>query len=243
MASGDFCIVGVELDDMLMIRAEADHTSEILGGIPAFGQNVSISDEALSRADGSWVEIDYYGRVGWVNSTFLGRQYGTVDEAVSTAAIEVLLALRAADTATLSNWVHPEKGLTIAPTSFISDENLTFSAENVANLWTDEAAYIWGYDSGTGEAIELPFKEFYDDYLYAEDFFFADAVAYDENIRSGNLIDNAREIFPEAHTVEYHFDGFDPQFGGLDYRTLRIVIEAVGDQQYVVALALGQWAP
>jgi hypothetical protein len=79
--------------------------------------------------------------------------------------------------------------------------------------------------------------------VYAADFFFADVVGYDHNIVNGSMIDNSREIYPQGVIVDYHFDGFDPQYGGLDWRTLRLVLEADNGEWYLSAIINDEWTP
>ena len=202
-----------------------------------------MTGEGRALGDSIWVPVDYFGRTGYVNAIFLARQEGMLDAAPAMAALEVLLALRAGDTEALSNWVHPEKSVRFVPFTNISEENPVFSAEETATLWTNDNEISWGYSAGTGDEILLTFQEFYERFLFSADFFYPDAVGYDTNIVQGGMIDNSRDLFPEAHIVEYHFDGFDPQFEGLDYVTLRIVVEQFEDQYYATAIVHNAWTP
>ena len=237
------CVIGVAPHDLLNIRAEAGADSEIIGTIPAAGQQIELLGETQLVGNSKWLKVNYYGREGWVNGTFLARQEGAVDGVVADAALQVLNALRDGDMVRLAQWVHPEKGVAFVPATFISELNPVFSAEETAKLWENENNYLWGIESGSGEEIQMDFRSFYEQYLFPVDFLFADAVGYDTNIMTGGAIDNSRDVFPDSKFVEYHFDGFDPDFGGLDFRTLRIVLEPIGDRYYVVAIVNNEWSP
>jgi len=41
--------------------------------------------------------------------------------------------------------------------------------------------------------------------------------------------------------VEYHFPGIDPQYGGLDWRSLRLVFQQSGGEWYLVGIIHDQW--
>ncbi len=240
---GMHSVIGVTPQDLLNIRNEPGLDGEIIGTIPAYGQQVELLDETRDVDGSNWARVTYYDRTGWVNTTFLARQIGTLDGPVADTALRALNALRNGDMLALAEWVHPDKGVTFAPTAFIDDDSQVFSAESIPDLWMDETSYLWGVQAGSGDPIELTFKGFYDAYLYSADFLFADAIGYDTNIIESGIIDNSRDRFPTASIVEYHFDGFDPDFSGLDYRTLRIVVEPFESTYRVVAIVNSEWSP
>ena len=60
----------------------------------------------------------------------------------------------------------------------------------------------------------------------------------------GSIIDNAQEVYPGATVVEYHFDGFDEQYAGMDWRSLRLVMHQDVDGDYeLVGVIHDEWAP
>jgi hypothetical protein len=59
----------------------------------------------------------------------------------------------------------------------------------------------------------------------------------------GNSIDNSSEFYPEAKIVEYYFSGFDPQYGGMDWRSLRLVFSELNDTWYLVGVIHDEWTP
>ena len=237
-----FAVIGVTRDDVLNIRAAPDPSSEIVGAFSPVAQDITISAE--SRALTSlWVEVEQDGQVGWVNATFLARQHGSIDAAIADRSLEALLALRDKDMKTLASLVHPELGLRFAPLSWLSEDDVVISAENVATLLTDPTQYTWGYGFGDDERIEATFADYYDQWLFPHDFLFADALGYNANISTGGIIDNSRELYEDAHIVEYHYDGFNPDYGGLDFSTLRIVLAPHNNDYAIVAITNNTWTP
>ena len=57
----------------------------------------------------------------------------------------------------------------------------------------------------------------------------------------GNTLINSSEIYKDAIIIEYHFSGFDPQYEGMDWRSLRLAFEKVNDIWYLVGIIHDQW--
>ena len=58
---------------------------------------------------------------------------------------------------------------------------------------------------------------------------------------TGNSIYNLRELYPKATIVEFNTPGTDPRYGGMDWRSLWIVMERVDDRWVVVGIVHGSW--
>jgi hypothetical protein len=43
--------------------------------------------------------------------------------------------------------------------------------------------------------------------------------------------------------VEYYFPGFDPQYGGMDWRSLRLVFSDHGGTWYLAGIIHDEWTP
>ena len=64
---------------------------------------------------------------------------------------------------------------------------------------------------------------------------------FQQGIGQGNSINNIAQIYPSAVTVEYHFEGFEEEYAGLDWRSLRLVFEASGGTWYLVGIVHDEW--
>jgi hypothetical protein len=176
-----------------------------------------------------------------------GREVGATDEALSSRAAEIVLALQERDWGTVARAVHPDKGVRFSPYTFVragpgafEDQDRVFSADELEGLAADPTVYHWGTFDGTGDPIEMTFAEYADRFIYDADFCSA-AVGYDETLGRGNTINNVAEVYPQAVTVEYHVEGSDPELVGLDWRSLRLVFEQVGDTWYLVGVVHDEW--
>ena len=52
---------------------------------------------------------------------------------------------------------------------------------------------------------------------------------------------NHDEVYPLAATIEYHFSGFDARFEGMDWRSVRLVLEQENGTWYLVGLIHDEW--
>lgn len=247
---GPFAVAGVASDDVLNVRAAPGVGQPIVGTIPYYGLDVSVRAGA-QEVDGSWwVPVEYEDVTGWANNSYLARQVGRTSEAIAARAAQAILALRDRDRQALANLVHPDKGVRFSPYGYVratpgapGGEDLVFSVAEVAGLWSDPTVYHWGSAAGTGEPIELAFAEYCDEYIYDVDFAQPDAIGLGEIIGRGNTLNNIGEVYPGAIMVEYYFEGFNPEYAGYDWRSLRLVLEEAGGSWYLVGVVHDEWTP
>jgi hypothetical protein len=238
----------VALDDVLNVRAAPGVSHAVVGTIPPYGMGVRVTGEGEDVAGSRWVPVTYENVVGWVNSRFLARQVGSLDEQVVVRAHQIVQALRDGDWAAVARRVHPEKGVRFSPYAYVEagpegseDQDLRFQAEEIEALAAGRAVYRWGRYDGSGEPIDLTFAQYVDRFVYDADFAQPHVVGYGERVGQGNTIDNISEVYPDAVTVEYHFTGFDAQYMGMDWRSLRLVLEQEGGAWYLVAVVHDEW--
>jgi serine/threonine protein kinase len=154
---------------------------------------------------------------------------------------EVLYALRDANFGILSDFVHPKKGVRFSPYSFVELQDVVLFADNIKQVPFDNRSFLWGSYDGTGYPIQLRFSEYYKRFIYSNDFVHADRVGYNESIGEGATINNAFDFYPNSIIVEYYFMGFDPQYGGMDWESLRLVFEKEDDTWYIIGIIHDCW--
>jgi hypothetical protein len=156
-------------------------------------------------------------------------------------AFDLVNVLKTRDMTTLSHYVHPQAGLRFSPYSYIKDSDQVFNPVQVAGLWDDSTVYLWGNYDGTGEPINLTFADYYAKFVYDVDFTDAPQVSLNHRLGTGNSIDNSQEFYPGSMIVEFHFPGFDPQYNGMDWRSLRLVFMQDGGTWYLAGIIHDQW--
>lgn len=174
------------------------------------------------------------------NNGILGN--ADAKKVIEATAEQVITAISEKDVATISEFVHPEKGLRFTPYTFVSlESDIVYTKEEVKNFFDDSNEYLWGYYDGSGEDIRLTPSEYYSSFIYTEDFKNAPQVGYNEVLRFGNMQENQFEVYESPIVVEYYFPGFDPDFEGLDWKSLRLVFEEYEDNWKLVGIIHNQW--
>jgi hypothetical protein len=142
----------------------------------------------------------------------------------------------------LADLVHPSRGVRFSPYAYVQDTHQVFTAGEVRGLLQDPTAYVWGVYDGSGEPIRATFAEYYEEFVYDVDFADAPEVSYNRRLGGhGGTIDNAREFYPGSTVVEYHIPGVDPQYEGLDWRSLRLVFQQQDGSWYLVGIIHDEW--
>ena len=163
------------------------------------------------------------------------------EQAVLVRAAQAVAALQAQDLTALAALVHPNAGLRFSPYAFVSISDRVFRPEALPDLLTDPTLYEWGVYDGSGLPISLTFSGYYAAFVYDQDYAAAPQIGLNQRLGAGNSTDNSLEFYPGAMVVEYHFPGIDPQYGGLDWRSLRLVFQKSGGEWYLVGIIHDQW--
>lgn len=234
-------VVGVEENDVLHIRESAGIDHKITGIIPPSGFYIEITGEEVKLNNSTWVPIKYEDEEGWVNKHYLAKQIGNPDPEIYSKSNQIVLALKNKDFSTLSRFVHPQKCLRFSPYPTIKPEHQVFCPSEIKNLPSNNTQYLWGQYDGSGKPIELSFSQYYEQFIYDVNFAHAEMIGFNHSIGTGNAINNIQKVFPQASFVEYHFPGFDPQYDGMDWKSLRLVFEQHNQEWLLVAVIHGEW--
>lgn len=160
---------------------------------------------------------------------------------VQELADKAILALKEGDIQSLSLMVHPVTGLRFSPYGFVREEDLFFIAAELPSLMDNPNQYIWGVYDGSGDPINLTFADYFARFVYDVDFSSAPEVSINQRLGQGSTIDNAAEFYPGAMIVEYHFPGFDEQYQGMDWRSLRLVFQEYIGRWVLVGIIHDEW--
>ncbi|MDQ6858738.1 MAG: hypothetical protein M3Z65_07070 [Chloroflexota bacterium] len=161
---------------------------------------------------------------------------------VESTALAVVNALKAKDGAKLATFAHPDKGIRFSMYPFVHvDTDQVLKAADLAGAFTDPKVRLWGISDGQGAEVRLTFANYYPKFIYDVDFAKAPQVSYNRAIGSGTVPDNSATVYPDAIMVEFHYPGFDPQYGGMDWRSLRLLFEQKNGTWFLVGIVHGQW--
>lgn len=162
------------------------------------------------------------------------------EESLREAARSVAEALRDRDFAALAEWVGAE-GVRFSPYSYVEpEEHVRLSAEELRGV--DAEVRTWGHHDGSGEPIEMTVREYFDRFVYDVAYLEEGEVAVDERQGTGSSLDNASDVYPDGRIVEFHIPGSDPRYGGMDWRSLRLVFEDGDDGRWdLVGVIHDEW--
>jgi hypothetical protein len=156
-------------------------------------------------------------------------------------ALQIINLIKEKDMAELSNYIHPTKGLRFTAYGHIDDEDQVFNANQLADSLNNSQTFTWGRYDGTGDPIDLSFGDYYDKFIYDADFSSSHIIGINMIVGEGNTLNNIEEFYPNAEFIEFHFKGFDPQYEGMDWKSLRLVFEEENGNLYLVGIIHDQW--
>ncbi|HHX60975.1 MAG TPA: hypothetical protein GX707_09735 [Epulopiscium sp.] len=169
------------------------------------------------------------------------QQLGPSSNVLATS-LQVIELIKDKNMDDLAQYIHSSQGLRLSPYFYIDTQNdQVFTAQEVATLDQNTAVFTWGNYDGSGEAIDLNFNDYYDEFIYNQDFMNPHLIGNNTPIGSGNMIDNIDQAYPNGHFIEFHFTGFDAQYAGIDWNSLRLVFEEENGLWYLVGIVHGQW--
>lgn len=182
------------------------------------------------------------------------RRIATLEEQVATLerlsnmqgpllrALDAIQLIKSKDLAGLAEIVHPEKGVRFTPYPYVDLEgDKVFTAQAVAALPGDATVYLWGNYDGSGEPIKLSFADYYQRFIYDHEFAEPQIIGNNVVIGTGNTQDNVQQAYPAGKFVEFHFEGFDPQYEGIDWSSLKLVFEQQNGTWFLVGIVHGEW--
>jgi len=159
-----------------------------------------------------------------------------------STALEVVQLLDNKDMAGISTYVHPTEGVRFSPYGNVNvSSDQVFTAAQVAGLMTDAQEYPWGSYDGSGEPINLNFADYFEKFVYDKDYKNPHMIGNNVVIGQGNSMININSAYPDGLFAEFHFTGVDPQYGGIDWSSLRLVFEEDNGTWYLVGIIHDQW--
>lgn len=164
------------------------------------------------------------------------------EKTIKDKATQVVNLLKEKNMLELSKYIHPTKGVRFTPYTNVSlKTDIVFNKEDIANFFKDEKKYLWGYFDGIGDDIFLNPTNYYNRFVYDEDYKNAEKISYNEVLSSGNNLENQYAIYHNSIIAEYYFSGFNPDYGGMDWRSLRLVFEEYNKKWYLVGIIHNEW--
>ena len=166
----------------------------------------------------------------------------TASQSRLVTALTLVEKIADQDFEAVAQYVDEEEGVLFSPYGYVNAaEDLVFYPQDLATLFQDPAVYTWGAFDGTGDPIDKTFAEYYDRFIYDHDFANPHMIGNNTIIGTGNTLINLSDVYPDADFVEFHFTGFEPEYEGMDWRSLRLVLEEQGTSWVLRAIVHDEW--
>ena len=164
------------------------------------------------------------------------------DSLLLNRTIEIVSLLDKKDYTHLADFFHPTEGVRFTPYGYIDTaHDIKFTKEGFLTQLKNKSKLRWGSYDGSGDPINLTVEEYFKKFVYDVKFLKPEHLSVNKTLGQGNSLDNLPLVYPEASYTESYFSGFDKKYGGLDWRSLRLVFKQQGGQIYLVGVIHGQW--
>jgi hypothetical protein len=240
-ASKFYTITGITPGNTLDIFQDPSNNSNIIGQINSSAINLRPSSNILNADGSTWIQIQSDEQNGWVDFSFLAEQQGELPGELVLLGQNVLSALKSFQYDQLRAIIHPELCLRFSPYAYLNTSNLVFCESDIDGSAVSEDLLLWGSYDGTGDPIYLSFRQYHEEFIYDQDYFHSPIIGFNTKVSSGNSLNNIQEIYPGGMMIEYYFPGFDPQYGGMDWRSIRLVFIQHGMDWFLTAIIHGEW--
>ena len=141
----------------------------------------------------------------------------------------------------IAQFVHPLKWVRLSPYTFIDLQNSVVLYPNDFDGDLNNEEILWWYTDGAGFEINETKYNYFQKWVYPADFLYANQIIINQKIARWNNLNNIDDVFPDAQSVEYYFDWFDPQYEWLDRMSLTLVFEEYQWTYYLVWIIRGSW--
>ena len=203
---------------------------------------VFIPARFIAEGLGVTVSWDEWSRIVHLSTDDPSPEPETAQSIIADRAEQVLQLIAEQDLEGLAEHVHPDRGLRFSPYSYVDvKEHVVLEAFELASNLNNPELREWGFFDGSGETILLDFKDYWERFVFAHDYREAPEMSYNEQLFSGNMINNAPTVYHGAIIVEYHFDGIEEQYAGIDWRSLRLVFQPYAGDWRLTAIINDEW--
>lgn len=155
---------------------------------------------------------------------------------------DILRKIDAGNLAAVEEYIHPLAGTRFSPYGYIDTlEHQRIDKSTYVQLLKTGKKIKWGSMDGSGDPILLSLKQYIKKFVYDVKFVNPEKRSLNKYLGFGNSLNNLDKIYPGSPFTESYFSGFEEKYGGMDWRTLRLVFQQYQGKYYLVAVVHDQW--
>jgi len=164
------------------------------------------------------------------------------DSMLVNRTIEITMLLDKKEYTRLADFFHPTEGVRFTPYGYIDTaHDIKLNKVQFLTQLKNKSKQHWGSYDGSGDPINLTVEEYFKKFVYDVRFLKPEQLSVNKTLGHGNSLDNLSTVYPGASYTESYFSGFDKKYGGLDWRSLKLVFKNLDGQIYLVGIVHGQW--
>ena len=157
---------------------------------------------------------------------------------------DILKEIKNKNYSALANFIDPVSGIRFSPYGLIDTvSHMVFSKEKFVEEITraKQNKFHWGAFDGSGEPINMTLNEYMQKFVYDVDFVRPEKQRANGFIGGGNSLNNLLAVYRGCDFTESHFSGFEKKYGGMDWRSLRLVFKETNGKFWLVGIVHDQW--
>ena len=132
-------------------------------------------------------------------------------------------------------------GVIFSPYAYVEVDAIKLDAMRLAALSLEDM-FMWGIYDGIGDPIDLAVAEYFDRFVCDKDFMNETSlIGIDTLVQTGNTITNLDEAFPHARFIEFNIPGTNPDYGGMDWASLRLIFQIQDGEFMLAGVVHDQW--
>ena len=160
---------------------------------------------------------------------------------VNAVIVSTVNALAAKNITALSSLVS-EKWIRFSPYGYVdTGRDVVMQSTELFSFWNSSNVREWWLFDWSGEPIVLTFKDYFSKFIYDADFVSLAQTFVNQRFERGNIINNVFDVYTWAYIVELYVPGVDPQYDGMDRKSLHLVFVQEQWLWKLRALIHGQW--
>jgi hypothetical protein len=166
------------------------------------------------------------------------------DSILLKATQTILTLLKNKNYLAFANYIHPVEGIRFSPYGFVDTvHNIKLSKQKFINQLREQGQdmIVWGEFDGTGDPIKMTMNNYMQRFVYDVDFVKPEKRSVNEFIGGGNSLNNLKAVYTNCDFTESHFSGFDKKYGGMDWRSLRLVFKVRDRKFLLVGIVHDEW--
>jgi hypothetical protein len=166
------------------------------------------------------------------------------DSILLKATQTILTLLKNKNYLAFANYIHPVEGIRFSPYGFVDTvHDIKLPKQKFINQLREQGQdmIVWGEFDGTGDPIKMTLNNYMQRFVYDVDFVKPEKRSVNEFIGGGNSLNNLEAVYTNCDFTESHFSGFDKKYGGMDWRSLRLVFKVRDRKFLLVGIVHDEW--